>query len=132
MAKTDFNSVADYIRAQPKHVRPVLRRVRAIIRKAVPRAVERISYQMPAYRIPEGPLLGLAAWKEHYSIYPASDQLVAAFKGELAPYRTSKGTLRFSLAEPVPVKLIERIAKFRVKQVMGRAKVRAVQRKRAR
>ena len=47
----------------------------------------------------------LAAWKEHYSLYPASDALVAAFKGALTPYRTSKGTLRFPLSEPVPAKL---------------------------
>jgi len=132
MAKTDFKSVAEYIRAQPKDVQPVLRRVRTIIRKAVPRAIEVISYQMPAYKIPEGSLLGLAAWKEHYSIYPASDELVAAFKGKLTSYRTSKGTLRFPLAEPVPVRLIERIAKFRAKQVVRRAKAKLAQRKDAR
>jgi uncharacterized protein YdhG (YjbR/CyaY superfamily) len=82
MARTDFTSVAEYIRAQPKDVQPVLRRVRAIIRKAVPGAVEVISYQMPAYKIAEGPVLGLAAWKEHYSIYPASDERMAVFKGK--------------------------------------------------
>jgi len=132
MAKTDFKSVAEYIRAQPKDVQPVLRRVRTIIRKAVPRAIEVISYQMPAYKIPEGSLLGLAAWKEHYSIYPASDELMAAFKGKLTSYRTSKGTLRFPLTEPVPVRLIERIAKFRAKQVVRRAKAKLAQRKDAR
>jgi len=132
MAKTDFKSVAEYIRAQPKDVQPVLWRVRTIIRKAVPRAIEVISYQMPAYKIPEGSLLGLAAWKEHYSIYPASDELVAAFKGKLTSYRTSKGTLRFPLTEPVPVRLIERIAKFRAKQVVRRAKAKLAQRKDAR
>jgi uncharacterized protein YdhG (YjbR/CyaY superfamily) len=122
MPRSDFKSVAEYIRAQPKAVQPVLRQVRAIIRKAVPEAVEVISYQMPAYRIPEGPLLGLAAWREHYSIYPASDELVAAFKGQLTRYRTSKGTLRFSLSEPVPAKLIERVARFRARQVVRRAR----------
>jgi uncharacterized protein YdhG (YjbR/CyaY superfamily) len=131
VAQTDFKSVAEYIRGQPKHVQPVLRRVCAIIRKAVPGAVEGISYRMPAYMIPEGPLLGLAAWKEHYSIYPASDQLVAAFKGKLTPYRAGKGTLRFSLAEPVPAKLIERIAKFRAKQVVRRGKAKLAQRRKA-
>jgi uncharacterized protein YdhG (YjbR/CyaY superfamily) len=55
MAKTDFKSVHEYIAAQPKTVQVVLRRVRSIIRKAVPVAVEIISYQMPAYKIAEGP-----------------------------------------------------------------------------
>ena len=123
MAKTDYRSVDEYIRAQPKDVQPVLRRVRSIIRKAVPGAVEVISYQLPAYKLAEGPgVLCFAGWKEHYSLYPASDELVAAFKGALLPYRASKGTLRFPLSEPVPVKLIERVAKFRAKEAMRRAR----------
>jgi uncharacterized protein YdhG (YjbR/CyaY superfamily) len=65
-------------------------------------------------------LLYFAGWKQHYSIYPAGDRLMAAFKGELEPYRASKGTLRFPLSEPVPVKLIERIARFRVKEIAER------------
>ena len=74
MAKTDFKSVDEYIGAQPKGVQPVLRLVRSIIRKAVPGAVEVISYQLPAYRLAEGPgLLYFAAWKQHYSLYSASD-----------------------------------------------------------
>jgi uncharacterized protein YdhG (YjbR/CyaY superfamily) len=126
---TDFKSIDEYIRAQPPAAQSVLRRVRSIIRKAVPRAVEVISYQMPAFRVEEGPMLGLAAWKEHYSIYPASDGLVAASKGKLAPYRTSKGTLRFALSEPVPVKLIELVAKFRAKDAVRRAKAKLAARK---
>ena len=133
MAKTDFRSVEEYILAQPKSVQPVLRRVRSVIRKAVPAAVEVISYQLPAYKLPEGPaVLYFAAWKQHYSLYPASDELVAAFKGELTPFRASKGTLRFPLSEPIPVKLIERIAKFRAKQAMRRAKAKLVVKKRDR
>lgn len=121
MAKTDFRSVDEYIAAQPKNVQVVLRRVRSIIRKAVPAAVEVISYQMPAYKIAEGPFLCFGGWKQHYSLYGASDALVAAFQGALAPYSVSKGTVRFPLSEPVPVKLIERIAKFRAKEVARQA-----------
>jgi uncharacterized protein YdhG (YjbR/CyaY superfamily) len=122
VAKTDFRSVEEYIAAQPKNVQVVLRLVRSVIRKAVPSAVEVISYQMPAYRVTEGFFLCLGGWKQHYSLYPASDTLVAAFKGALTPYRVSKGTLRFPLSEPVPEKLIERIAKFRAKEVARKAK----------
>src|SRR5262245_37418223 len=132
MAKTDFRSVDKYIAAQPRGVQVALQRVRSIIRKAVPGAVEIISYQMPAYKVPEGPFLCVGGWKEHYSLYPASDALVAAFKGALTPYRVSKGTLRFPLSEPVPGKLIERIAKFQANEAARRAKAKPALRKKSR
>jgi len=129
MAKTDFRSVDEYIAAQPKNVQVALRRVRSIVRKAVPAAVEVISYQMPTFKVAEGAFLCLGGWKEHYSLYPASDALVAACKGALTPYRVSKGTLRFPLSEPVPARLIERIAKFQAKDAARRAKARLARRK---
>ncbi len=58
----------------------------------------------------------------HYSLYPATDHLVEAFKDDLAPYEVDKGTIRFQLSQPVPVKLIERIAKFRAKEAAESAK----------
>jgi len=70
-------------------------------------------------------VLYFAGWKQHYSIYPATGPLVAAFKAELAPYELSKGTIRFPLGEKVPAKLIERIAKFRAKEVVERAPAKA-------
>jgi hypothetical protein len=66
--------------------------------------------------------LYFAGWKEHFSLYPAGDALVAAFKDELAGYKISKGTIRFPFSEPVPTKLIEHIAKFRAKQLKNREK----------
>ena len=129
--KKDFKSVDDYIAAQPKNAQAALRRVRSIIRKAVPTAVEVISYQMPTFKIADGSFLCLGGWKEHYSLYPASDALVAAFKGALTPYRASKGTLRFPLSEPVPVTLIERIAKFQAKDAARRAKAKLARRRQA-
>ena len=109
----------------------ILQRVRSTIRKAVPGAEEAISYQIPTYKLHGGSVLYFAGWKQHYSLYPATDHLVAAFKDDLAPYEVSKGTIRFPLSEPVPVKLIERIAKFRAKEAAERAKAkRAVAKKR--
>lgn len=123
MAKTDFKSVTEYIATHPKAVQTVLKRVRSIIRKALPDAEEVISYQIPAYKMSGGTVLYFAGWKQHYSLYPAGDRLVAAFRDEIAPYKVSKGTIRFPLAQPVPVKLIERIAKFRAKETAARRKV---------
>jgi uncharacterized protein YdhG (YjbR/CyaY superfamily) len=122
MAKTDFKSVDEYIASKPRDVQGVLKRVRSTIRRAVPAADEVISYQIPAYKLNGVSLLYFAGWKNHFSLYPASDAMVAAFKDELADYRISKGTVRFPLSEPVPVNLIERIAKFRAEQLTIREK----------
>ena len=124
MAKTDFKTVSEYIAAQPKAVRDVLERVRNTIRKALPRADEVISYQIPAYKLGGRIVIFFAGWKQHYSLYPANDRVVAAFKDELAPYEVNnKGTIRFPLSAPVPAKLIAALAKFRAKEVAGREKV---------
>jgi len=126
MAKSDFKSVDQYIASQPKAVQGLLERVRSTIRKAVPGAEEVISYQIPAYKLRGGAVLYFAGWKQHYSLYPATAQLVAAFKDDLAPYEVNnKGTIRFPLSQPVPVKLIGRIAKFRAKEVAEREKAKA-------
>ena len=116
MAKTDFKSVDEYIATFPEDVQAVLQRVRRTIRKAVPGADEVISYQIPAYKLRGVRVIFFAGWKEHFSLYPATGLLVKAFKEEIAPYKVSKGTIRFPLAKPAPVKLIERIVKFRAKE----------------
>ena len=126
---TNFNSVDEYIDLQPEAVQVVLERLRRAIRKAVPEAEEGISYNIPTYKLQGRPVLYLAGWKRHYSLYPSSDHLVAAFKDDLAPYEVNKGTIRFPLSQPVPVKLIERIAKFRAKEVAKREKAKSGARK---
>lgn len=117
MAKTDFRSVDEYIAVQPEAAQATLQHVRSIIRQALPGAEEVISYQIPAYKLDGRPVVYFSGWKEHYSLYPASDQLVAALKDEIAHHVAGKGTLRFSLSEPIPVKLIEQISKLRAEEV---------------
>jgi uncharacterized protein YdhG (YjbR/CyaY superfamily) len=118
VAKTRFASVTEYIAVQPPRARAVLRKVRSALRKALPGSEEVISYQIPAYKLNGRIVIFFAGWKEHYSIYPAQRRLVAAFKERLAPYEVNnKGTIRFPLAEPVPVGLIAAIARFRAKEV---------------
>lgn len=123
MPATKVNSVAAYLASQPKPAQAALKRVRGIVLRVMPGAEEAISYGIPAYRLDGRAVLYLAGWKEHYSLYPASRALELAFKDELAPYELShKGTIRFPLSKPVPVKLIERIVKFRVKESGERRK----------
>jgi uncharacterized protein YdhG (YjbR/CyaY superfamily) len=104
MARTDFRSVDEYIASQPEAVQGILERVWGIIRKAVLDAEEVISYKIPMYKLLGGPVLYFGGWRRHYSLYPANDRLVAAFKNDLAPYEVKKGTIRFPLSEPVPLK----------------------------
>jgi uncharacterized protein YdhG (YjbR/CyaY superfamily) len=126
MASKDFNSVEEYIASQPEGVQEVLRRVRRTIREAVPEAEEVISYKIPTYKLFGLPVLYLAGWKQHYSLYPCAGRLLAAFRDDLAPYEVNnKGTIRFPFSQPVPVKLIARIAKFRAKEVGQREKAKA-------
>ena len=123
MARARISSVNEYLASQPKSARTALQRVRSIIRQALPNAEEAIAYGIPAFKLNGRVVLYLAGWKAHYSVYPSSRALERAFRDELAPYELSnKGTIRFPLSEPVPVKLIERIAKFRVKESVERAR----------
>jgi uncharacterized protein YdhG (YjbR/CyaY superfamily) len=115
-------TIDDYIALQPPAAHVALERVRSAIAKAAPEAEEGISYSIPAFRYNGRILLYFAGWKEHYSIYPASDAMVAALEGRLDEYRVSKGTLRFPLGKAVPVALIARIAKFRVQEMAARKK----------
>lgn len=115
-------TVAAYIAAQPKATQSALRRLRAIIRKAVPKAEECLSYQMPTYKLGGRVVIHFAGWKEHVALYPGAGHVVAALKAELKPYAVSKGTIRFPLAEPLPEKLIAKIAKGRAQEVTAKLK----------
>jgi len=84
---------------------------------------------MPVYKLHGQPVLYFAGWKRHYSLYPAGELLVQAFADELAPFKVEKGTIRFPLSQPVPVKLIQRIAKFRANEIGRRQDAPAASRK---
>jgi uncharacterized protein YdhG (YjbR/CyaY superfamily) len=124
MAKTDFKSVDEYIATHPPDVQAILRRVRSILRRALPGAEEVISYQIPSYKRDGAYVVYFAGWKRHYSLYPVTARVVAALGDELAPYELSKGTVRFPLSRPVPAKLVERIAKLLAKEAAERARAR--------
>jgi uncharacterized protein YdhG (YjbR/CyaY superfamily) len=125
MVMPAFASVDDYIASQPEPARGVLTRMRNSIRRALPGADEVISYGIPAYKLHGRVVLYIAGWKEHYSFYPSTAALVAAFKTELAPYEVNdKGTIRFPRSKPVPLKLLAALAKFRAKEVAERQKAR--------
>ena len=120
-------SVSAYIAAQPPPARATLRRVRSVLRKALPGAEEVISYGIPAYTLEGRRVIYFAGWKKHYSIYPVTTRLIAALGDALAPYEyNGKGTIRFPLDGHVPVALITRIARLRAAEDANRAPRRRV------
>ncbi|MEP7363188.1 MAG: DUF1801 domain-containing protein [Acidobacteriota bacterium] len=129
MANTDYQSVADYIAAQPERVQVALEKVRKAIRKAIPQAEEVISYQIAGYKIGRARVIYFAGWKEHYSLYPLTDPLIAEFQDEFSPGEVKNRTLRFPLERPVPVSLIGRIAKFRADEEAARLQAKAAKTK---
>jgi uncharacterized protein YdhG (YjbR/CyaY superfamily) len=123
MKSTAPRNIDEYIAGFPRTAQVALRRVRTAIRAALPKAEEAISYRIPTYRLHGRYVIYFAGWKQHYSLHPADERLVSAFKDKLAPYEINdKGTIRFPLSEPVPVKLIAGIARFRGKEVAEREK----------
>jgi len=120
MAMPRFESVDEYLAALPEPTQRLLRRVRVVIRKTVPGGAEVISYGIPTVKLDGRFVLAFAGWKAHYSLYPSNARLVAKFKRALAPYELDKGTIRFPLTEPVPVALIEGIARFRAAEVIAK------------
>ena len=119
-------TIDQYIAAFPPDVRRTLKGIRATIRKAAPEAEEAISYQMPTYKL-HGNLVHFAAYENHIGFYPAP-RAVEAFKKELAAYAGSKGTIKFPIDKPVPLGLISRIVKYRVKDNRDRAAARRAKR----
>lgn len=113
-------NVDDYILNFPDEVQKSLKRLRESIKKAAPLADEVISYGMPAYK-QQGMLVYFAAYKNHIGFYPTSSG-INEFKDELSIYKGSKGTVQFPINEPIPLGLISKIVKFRVKENLKCAK----------
>ena len=113
MAKTNFQSIDEYIAACPEESQAYLKQIRKLIHSLVPDAKEKISYQIACFELNGKNLIHFAGWKKHVSLYPipaGSD----AFNKEIAKYADGKGTVKFPLDKPLPVKLIEKAVKYRL------------------
>jgi uncharacterized protein YdhG (YjbR/CyaY superfamily) len=115
----DRAAVERYLAELPADRREALGRVRAIVAATVPEATEGISYGMPAFRLRGHPLVGYADWKGHCALYGMSAGL-DRFAARLEAFSTSKGTIRFTPAEPIPRDLIEDLVRFRVGEIDAR------------
>ena len=113
-ASVKFKSVDDYILSFPPGTQILLQQMREAIKKAAPAAEETISYNMPAFKH-NGMLVWYAGYKNHIGFYPKPSGL-EAFKKELSKYKSSKGAVQFPVDEPLPLALVGKIVKFRVKE----------------
>jgi len=124
--KTDSkvpDTIDEYITGFSEGVQEKLEALRATIRKAAPDAEEIISYGMPTFYL-KGNLVHFAAFKNHIGFYPAPAG-IEAFNEELSPYKTSKGAAKFPIDRPLPLSLVSKIVKYRVKQNMEKAAIKA-------
>ncbi|MEP7371785.1 MAG: DUF1801 domain-containing protein [Chitinophagaceae bacterium] len=113
-------SIDEYIAGFPGEVQAILEKLRATIKKAAPEAKETINYAIPTFTL-EGNLVHFAAFKNHIGFYPAPSGIVA-FKKELSVYEGAKGSVQFPMDKPLPLGLVTRIVKFRVKENTEKAK----------
>jgi uncharacterized protein YdhG (YjbR/CyaY superfamily) len=112
-------SIDRYIAGCSPAVRPILKRLRATIKRAAPDAEEIISYRMPAFRL-HGVLVYFAAFRNHIGLYPPI-RGNAKLQEDVAAYAGKKGNLRFPLDQPIPYALVARIVKFRARQNRAKA-----------
>jgi uncharacterized protein YdhG (YjbR/CyaY superfamily) len=109
-----------YIAEFPESTQALLQQMRETIQKAAPEATEAISYAMPTFKL-HGNLVHFAGYKNHIGFYPGG--IVAEFAKDLTKYNTSKGTIQFPLDKPLPLQLVTKITKYRVKQNLEKAAV---------
>jgi len=114
-----FKTVDEYIGTFPVATKKIMQQVRKTIKDAAPEAEEVISYNMPAYK-QEGMLVFFAAYKEHIGFYPTPGG-IEAFKKELSVYNSAKGSVQFPIDTPMPLALITKIVKYRVKENQEKA-----------
>jgi len=110
-----FASVAAYLRAVPPAPRAALQQLRKTIKAAVPDATEVISYGIPTLKR-RGWRVHFAAFKDHCSLFGVGTAVMNTYKRELAPYHTSKGTIRFTADRPLPAALVRKLVKARIAQ----------------
>ena len=123
MQNLSIKDIDSYLAAVPQDMKSVLEKLRHNIILAAPEAEEVISYGMPAFKY-HGMLVYFAAFKNHCSFFPASGLLIKEMATELAAYKTSKGTIQFTIDKPLPAALVKKMVKMRVKQNLEKEKVR--------
>ena len=115
-----WRSIDEYIASFPAPVQAKLSELRSTISEAAPGAIEKFSYGIPTFH--EGKnLVHFAAYERHIGFYPTSSG-ITEFQDDLKKYKTSRGAVQFPIDEPLPLRLIARIVRYRVTQNSRRQK----------
>ena len=117
---TQTATINEYIAGFPESTQLILEELRTTIRKAAPTAQESINYGIPTFTL-NGNLVHFGGFKNHIGFYPAPSG-IEAFKKELSIYDGAKGSIKFPIDKPLPLGLITKIVKFRVKENISKPK----------
>ena len=121
MASAPTNT-AEYLAALTTEQRATVERLRATVRAAVPEAAEAFSYRMPGFTLAGRPLVWVAAWQRHYSLYPVSAEQVAAAATPEDVYEVEKGTVRFPAGGALPYDFVARLVRVRAREIAAGAR----------
>jgi len=116
------STVDEYIAALPDDVRPTMEQLRATVLAAAPNAAEVITYGMPGLRSQGRFLVSYDAYKDHYSLFPGSEEMADAVGDDLRPYLAGRGTIQFPKGQPIPLDLVTRVVKQRLDEVAERVR----------
>ncbi|HEY2421857.1 MAG TPA: DUF1801 domain-containing protein [Neobacillus sp.] len=122
-----YESIDEYILIFPPEIQEILQTLRNVIKESAPNATEKISYQMPTFVL-HGNLVHFAAFKKHIGFYPTASG-IATFQDEISKYKNAKGSVQFSIDQPLPYELISKIVKFRVAENISKAEAKLKKKK---
>lgn len=108
-----MSAIDEYLKDATPLQKEALEKVRGLVKQLVPEVEEVISYAIPMFKYRGRPLLYFATFKDHMSLFPASDEMIQAVGGTLGDFRTSKGTLQFTTDKPIPEALLKKLIIFR-------------------
>lgn len=118
--RSTARTIDEYIAEFPSETRKVLEELRALVKSLAPEATEKISYAIPTFHL-NGNLVHFAGYEKHVGFYPGASG-IEAFKEELKPYKSAKGSVQFPLGQPLPADLIRRMVEFRVAENTGKGR----------
>ena len=114
LAKRKPRTIDEYLATAKPDQRRTLAKLRKTIRAIAPKAEECISYGIPAFRLNGSPLVFFGAWANHCSFYPCSSKTLKNFRSDLKAFQITKGTIRFSPDNPLPLALVKKLVKARM------------------
>jgi uncharacterized protein YdhG (YjbR/CyaY superfamily) len=114
LTKQKPRTIDDYLAGVAPDQHALLRKLRETIHAVAPKTEECISYGIPAFRLNGRALVFFGAWANHCSFYPCSSSTLKKFRGDLKGFQITKGTIRFSPDNPLPIALVKKLVKARI------------------